>query len=367
MSSGRVGGFMHKVFAGDTGTKILINLDSFILGDFAAAVVLITFGVLIGKVTWMQMMVITCLEIIFFSFNENLNIKYFKTADVGGSVTVHAFGAYFGLAASMMLSPTENGELDEHKDEASTPTSDMFAMIGTIFLFMYWPSFNSALAIDQEQQRTVVNTLLSITASSASAFIASYWFRGAKLNMVDIQNATLAGGVAIGTSANMAIAPGGAICTGLFAGVLSVFGYVKVTPYLYEKIGLHDTCGVNNLHGMPGIIAGIAGAIATGNAKVENYKVQANIASLWGGRYNENTGAEERTAGAQAGMQALYLGSTLAIAIASGLLVGAIAASCDRPKDLFHDNEAFDYSEYEEGEEVPLWFSKQGEEVTKMD
>merc|ERR1711871_1317839 len=101
-----VGGLMHKIFKGDTDSKITINIDSFILGDFAAAVILITFGALIGKVTWLQMMIITFFEIIFFSLNENINVKYFKTADVGGSVTVHMFGAYFGLACSMVLSPT---------------------------------------------------------------------------------------------------------------------------------------------------------------------------------------------------------------------------------------------------------------------
>merc|ERR1711871_1562516 len=208
-----VNGLVHKIFDGSTDTKITIGITQFITGDFAAAVILITFGALIGKVTWLQMMIITFFEIIFFSLNENINLKYFKTADVGGSVTVHMFGAYFGLACSMVLSPTvedeEDGTVPDDPDgnEASTPTSDMFAMIGTLFLFMYWPSFNSALAPDTEQQRTVVNTLLSITASGASTFIASYYFRGAKLNMVDIQNATLAGGVAVGTSANM-IAPG---------------------------------------------------------------------------------------------------------------------------------------------------------------
>merc|ERR1711871_1776523 len=169
-----VNGLVHKIFDGSTDTKITITLDSFILGDFAAAVILITFGALIGKVTWLQMMIITFFEIIFFSLNENINLKYFKTADVGGSVTVHMFGAYFGLACSMVLSPTvedaEDGTVPDDPDgnEASTPTSDMFAMIGTLFLFMYWPSFNSGLAVETEQQRVVVNTLLSITATGAA-------------------------------------------------------------------------------------------------------------------------------------------------------------------------------------------------------
>lgn len=38
-----------------------------------------------------------------------------------------------------------------------------------------------------------------------------------------------------------------------------------------EKLKIHDTCGVNNLHGMPGIIAGIAGAIVAALATTKDY------------------------------------------------------------------------------------------------
>merc|ERR1712086_83250 len=115
-------------------------------------------------------MMVTFFEIIFFSINECLNLKSFKISDMGGSVVVHTFGAYFGLAASMVLtSESAKG----HLDNAANKTSDLFSMIGTLFLWMYWPSFNSAPAGPLEQQRCVVNTLTSITGSLCTAFIAS--------------------------------------------------------------------------------------------------------------------------------------------------------------------------------------------------
>merc|ERR1719353_1191261 len=169
-----VNGFMHCLFH-NSWNKITLNLESFILGDFGAACVLITFGALLGKVTYQQLMIVTFFEIIFFSANENMNIKWFKTSDIGGSVVLHTFGAYFGLAASWVLTPRD--QTKESKDNKSSYNSDLFAMIGTIFLFMFWPSFNSALAPANEQQRTVVNTLTSIIASAASAFVASFFYR----------------------------------------------------------------------------------------------------------------------------------------------------------------------------------------------
>ena len=46
---------------------------------------------------------------------------------------------------------------------------------------------------------------------------------------VHIQNSTLAGGVAIGTAADMMVQPWGAVLIGMIAGVISVLGYAYLT------------------------------------------------------------------------------------------------------------------------------------------
>ena len=72
--------------------------------------------------------------------------------------------------------------------------------------------------------------------------------------MVHIQNATLAGGVAMGSSANFQVGIGGAVVIGTLAGAVSTIGYQIIQEKVCEKLCIHDTCGVNNLHGMPGIM-----------------------------------------------------------------------------------------------------------------
>lgn len=43
-------------------------------------------------------------------------------------------------------------------------------------------------------------------------------------------------------------------------------------PFLNKKLGIHDTCGVNNLHGMPGIMAGLSGILVSGIATYGMYQ-----------------------------------------------------------------------------------------------
>lgn len=48
-----------------------------------------------------------------------------------------------------------------------------------------------------------------------------------KFSMEDIQNATLAGGVAVGSSSDLVIGPNFAMVIGLIAGLVSVMGFIR--------------------------------------------------------------------------------------------------------------------------------------------
>ena len=139
-------------------------------------------------------------------------------------------------------------------------------MIGTVFLWMYWPSFNGALAGDNgnARHRCIINTTLSISSSAFWAFVVSRLLRpDGKFNMVDVQNATLAGGVAMGCSSNMLTSPWGAMFIGSWAGILSTVGFNKIQPYIAAKLDIHDTCGVHNLHGMPSVWGAFCSVVVT--------------------------------------------------------------------------------------------------------
>ncbi|XP_037989223.1 ammonium transporter Rh type A [Motacilla alba alba] len=278
--------------------KISVNIESMINADFSTATALISFGALLGKTSPIQMLILTLLEIPMFACNEHLVTKVFKATDVGASMTIHAFGAYFGLAAAFVL--YRPGLTNKHDNDESTYHSDMFAMIGTLFLWLFWPSFNSAIA--EAQVTAIINTYYSLAACTIVTFaLSSLVDKRGKFSMVLIQNATLAGGVAVGTCADLEIHPFSAMFIGVIAGIVSVLGFQFLTPVMASKLKIQDTCGVHNLHGLPGIVGGIAGIVVTAiKTETRNHHVLTPA------------------------MQAAALGSTLAIAIVGGALTGAI-------------------------------------------
>lgn len=128
--------------------------------------------------------------------------------------------------------------------------------------------------------------------------------------MVHVQNATIAGGVAIGSVADLRLNIGGAMTVGFVAGMLSTFGFAVIQPWLDRRLGLKDTCGVHNLHGMPGVLGGISSIVATAVASRSLYGVEYDLMFPQGDT--------------QAAYQLAGIGITLAIAIASGCLVGLL-------------------------------------------
>ena len=114
-------------------------------------------------------------------------------------------------------------------------------MIGTVFLWMFWPSFNSAPggADGSTRYYAVVNTYLALCAACVSTFIFSTITTPKKrVTMEHVQNAPLAGGVAMGTAADMAVQPYGALVIGFIAGALSTIGYAYIKVYNQSPLTL---------------------------------------------------------------------------------------------------------------------------------
>jgi len=174
-------------------------------------------------------------------------------------------------------------------------------------------------------------------------------------------NATLAGGVTIGSASSLLVSPAWAMVIGLGAGALSAAGFLWIGAYLQQKIKLYDTCGIHNLHGMPGVFGGLCGAIAVMNAeslftwKWEGKDKPASVdtASMYNAMPNmrpPSEGVAGYTANQQALVQLQVLALTLVVALVTGAFTGFIASKCGSVENLYDDKDHWDHIDKDEVE-----------------
>lgn len=298
------------------GLSIELDFMSLLNGNFAVAAVLISFGGLIGKLGPLQLLVLTLVELTCYCANKVYVLGQYddpiKFQDCGGTIIIHVFGAYFGLMACKVLGkPQDPKELN-----ASSYTSDIFSLVGTVFLWLFWPSFVAGAVADPDQRFTaLVNTVLALLSSTVVTFAVTPLLEDSgKLTTVPVQNATLAGGVSIGATANL-VGPFGAVVVGALAGLLSTYGFVK-SPFFSDC----DTCGISNLHGMPGLLGGL---------------VSVAVPTLY--KLDDADSAMQT--------QAVGLAATLGVACVAGAITGACLKTMGHLEQAFDDKTFWECAE----------------------
>lgn len=284
-------------------------IDKLIMAEFAAASLLIAAGAVLGRLKMIQYIILGILFIPAYALNEwvilHNGFGFIKSfVDTGGSIVIHAFGAVFGLAVAISMTTLKEYKTPVESDE----NSNKFSLLGSMVLWMFWPSFCTALVEPANVPATAVNVILALSGSTLATYFATVGFRK-KISAADIANAALAGGVAIGSTCDT-IAPGGAFIVGILAGVLSTYGFAILQPKLEGFLKKTDTCGVINLHGLPGILGGLAALLVV--------------------------------SGINKSSQLMGILLTLVIAIVTGLIVGKIISLFGRRTIPYDDAEEFE-------------------------
>ncbi len=280
------------------------EIEQFILAEFGAASLLIAAGALLGRIRMHQYLLLGLLFIPFYILNELIVVSdYFNfvgaVADTGGSIVIHAFGALFGISAAMSLTTSKQRETPILSDA----TSDRFSLLGSMVLWVFWPSFCAALAPVEAVPFSVVNVFLALSGSTIATYFATVSLRG-KINAADIANAALAGGVAIGATFDHATHLE-AMIIGLFAGAISTVGFAVFQEKQEKFHKIVDACGVSNLHGIPGIFGGLAAIVVVD--------------------------------GLSAGSQLTGIAVTVVLAVSAGFLSGKIISFFGKPDEIYDD------------------------------
>ena len=312
--------FLKESFhgAGSSGDVI----DKLILSEFAAASLLICAGAVLGRLKMGQYMLLSLLFIPFYALNEwivlngGLGLITGKVVDTGGSIVIHAFGAIFGLGVAASMTTQKEYDTPIECDD----TSDRYSLLGSMVLWVFWPSFCAALVAPADVPRTAVNVILALCGSTIATYFASVKLRG-KISAADIANATLAGGVAIGSTCDLAV-PGTAFAIGIMAGIVSTFGFAVIQSRLTDLTKKVDTCGVLYLHGLPGLFGGGAAMFVV--------------------------------SGINFGAQLTGILITVILAAVSGLVSGKVIAALGRRSVPYLDDEEFEGEACEQDELQPL-------------
>ena len=261
------------------------SIKALLLAEFAVASALIATGAVLGRVRLHQYALLALVMVPLYMLNEWLVLdgglgitKGF--VDSAGSIIIHAFGAYFGLGLAVALTRSQH----LNKEIPGDTISNRFAMIGSMVLWLFWPSFCCAVVPPEQVAATAVNTILALCGATVATCVCSALFNRHKMMIGDIANAALAGGVAIGAVCNVVSAPT-ALLIGAGAGALCVLGYAVIQAKIRNIFKVVDTCGVHNLHGMPGLLGGlVAILVIPGIAKPQLLGIAVTIAlALMGG------------------------------------------------------------------------------------
>lgn len=280
------------------------EIEQFILAEFSAASLLIAAGAILGRIKIFQYIILGLLFIPFYMFNELIVVDdYFhfvgKVADTGGSIVIHSFGALFGIAAAISLTTKKDMETPIQSDA----TTDKYSVLGSMVLWVFWPSFCAALVPVAAIPHTVVNVFIALCGSTIATYIASVLIRG-KVSIADIANAALAGGVAIGATCDFA-SHGQAMIIGAIAGTISTVGFAILQDKQQKFHKIIDTCGVSNLHGIPGIFGGLAAIVV-----VDGLDISAQLKGI---------------------------AITIVLAIVAGLITGKVISLFGKPKEIYND------------------------------
>ncbi|XP_071432876.1 blood group Rh(CE) polypeptide isoform X1 [Pithys albifrons albifrons] len=215
--------------------------------------VIISTGAVLGKANHLQLIVMTLVELIVFYVSRWINRRFLEVDDHLSLMHVHLFGAYFGLAVTSCF-PEPSPRLDKNR---STPKSDLLSVLGSVFLWVFWPSFNSLLA--ESKTEAILNTYFALAVSAVTAFVLSaLTSKDGKFRMTHIHSAVLAGGVTVSYTAQSISHPWIAMILGLLGSVLTILGSHCLQSCFNPPLKIHDTSGVHFTFGLPAVLGALA-------------------------------------------------------------------------------------------------------------
>uniref|UniRef100_A0A7S0QNB2 Ammonium transporter AmtB-like domain-containing protein n=2 Tax=Cryptomonas curvata TaxID=233186 RepID=A0A7S0QNB2_9CRYP len=302
----------------DMSSLISITVSDFVRGQYGVVAVLVSYGALLGKVNPLQMLLIVVINVGAYCGNKFLCVDYRGGVDNTGSLyTTHIFGAAFGLGVSVVVSgkrPSEN------PDNSPRYQSNNYAILGSLFMFCTYPSFNAYWAPAALRVYVAANTFAALMAGGMFAFIWANLIYPNGPTVMHLQDGVLAAGVAASTPASMFVSP-------VIMMIIGAGGTLAATlsfRYLQPLIDDQDTQGITSLHLIPGlwgaaimIVVCIIG-IDNNWTTLDNVALMSTIMPHYGQQWSSTA------------TQAIITGFSICVGGVSGAVTGVVARMTGR-------------------------------------
>ena len=321
-------------------SRLKLNMEEITQIDFFTASAIISLGSWLGKLTLGQYLLAILFETFFAAFNYCLCYFTLGGIDTGGSLYIFTFGAIFGFAVSFVLSYDDRfkEKIRNNQNKKSDYYSSIISAIGSLFIWLYFPSFNTAkihCAHDKNvmeimRYRGIINTYMSMIGSTIISFSMSALLSNQKFKMEHILRSSYVGGVIIAGSCTFCAYAWCAMLIGCIGGIITVvfFHLTKnekdalpqdINNYqcfydFAQAVKMSDTMGVLYCFGIPGILGGLCNIIFLGCLGKKPWKNLQLVDYFY----------YDRSPSKQVGIQIAVLFITIAIALFSGILIGFI-------------------------------------------
>lgn len=181
--------------------------------------------------------------------------------DYAGSAVVHMVGGGAAFFGAKMVGPRIGKYSKEGRPRAIPGHNLTLGALGVLILWFCWFGLTAAAEIFQggvEAVDAASNAILNTNLAAAAATLAGSfitWLRYKKPDISVIMNCSLAGLVAVSSGSDV-VSPLGAICIGIAAAVVAVFGI----EFVERKAQVDDPVGASSVHGLCGML----GLVMTG-------------------------------------------------------------------------------------------------------
>lgn len=316
----------------------ILNFESFMKSVFNSCSILVSLGCILGKLSTTQYVILIIIETIMSSLNYQLCDVKLKAIDVGGALYIHTFGAIFGIAVYMVLfcSSKKRAKIfDYNFFNRGNYFSNITSFIGVLFIFSYFPSFNSALALDENgRYRSSINTYFSLAGSVVGSFIVSAIYNQGRIVFEHLLFGTITGGIIISGCCSVCIDHWASLLIGTVCGAIVIVLFQVLKPY-FVQWHYYDIYNIILVHGIPGLLGAFITPMMIGDIKrrMKNYDYHYVLLNDF-----------DRKNNVQAGVQVGAIFITIGLSFVSGIATGYLmkVSTCGSAKRYFTDSEFFE-------------------------